>query len=604
MEWTDITEQFKLSVSELSLGAMVSSPLFRLDDAMSSIELMEPRMDPGCDIKNKDMKLKKTRDNLLSRSFSETGQVAVIDMLIGLVYNWLLGNLYIQTVHSTIFMIDRGKLRDGSLRYACNEVFELSCDLRSMMLATGVCDEEDFIGFMFGFNEDKKDGQSESSPEVMHSDSFNLRMRFISTLREIIIGPISLDLDAKLNEMARLIEQILDDINTSSQLDSSESDLISASIDPSVHRVIMPPGPPRRVAPVKAPEDIYADWTLVFASIKKGLSVLNEEANIGLLSEKFSVSFFSLFNGLGKLRQFSNFRFSLVRAVLYHRVYYGLDIPQLVNTWVSVCNVDSPELPLFCADLSSVIHKVVYTLFRSASRQQRRLKHVLKEVSIMQHRAWELCITEDKSLWSFVALIGSYLVQLNLVLNLELNLVDLSADAADARLVYFLLETVTGVKLYITNTLAGKMPVGPVMMDLRTEILASAVEHYLAKSMGQLACTTPVKTDTSVDCARLFELRALPLMAFPLPTSVALEDFNKWMTTNEYSSAPADECLLWIDRAIKTGSNVDGPMIANDLAGVKRTLLSNKITLMKEKTVSNMKTNHKYHSIAISLVLP
>ena len=66
MTITDITEKFRSSIAELPLGCMIASSKFSLDDAMSAIELMEPKMDPGCDLVKREAELQKTRDRILT----------------------------------------------------------------------------------------------------------------------------------------------------------------------------------------------------------------------------------------------------------------------------------------------------------------------------------------------------------------------------------------------------------------------------------------------------------------------------------------------------------------------------------------------------------
>lgn len=46
-EWTDITEEFKSACSELNLGELAQDMLFGLFEAMSAIEMMDPKMDMG-----------------------------------------------------------------------------------------------------------------------------------------------------------------------------------------------------------------------------------------------------------------------------------------------------------------------------------------------------------------------------------------------------------------------------------------------------------------------------------------------------------------------------------------------------------------------------
>lgn len=61
--WVDITEEFREAVKELELGELFHDNLFGLFEAMSAIEMMDPKMDAG--MCNRDYKLTKTFDQLV-----------------------------------------------------------------------------------------------------------------------------------------------------------------------------------------------------------------------------------------------------------------------------------------------------------------------------------------------------------------------------------------------------------------------------------------------------------------------------------------------------------------------------------------------------------
>lgn len=61
--WVDITQEFNEAVKELKLGELLHDHLFGLFEAMSAIEMMDPKMDAG--MCNRDYKSTKTFDELV-----------------------------------------------------------------------------------------------------------------------------------------------------------------------------------------------------------------------------------------------------------------------------------------------------------------------------------------------------------------------------------------------------------------------------------------------------------------------------------------------------------------------------------------------------------
>lgn len=65
--WTDITKEFTEAVKELELGELLHDNLFGLFEAMSAIEMMDPKMDAG--MYNRDCKPTRTFDQLVEVIF-------------------------------------------------------------------------------------------------------------------------------------------------------------------------------------------------------------------------------------------------------------------------------------------------------------------------------------------------------------------------------------------------------------------------------------------------------------------------------------------------------------------------------------------------------
>ena len=46
-EWTDITDEFQLTASNLKVGVLIHDKTFTLHDGMTAVEMMHPQMDIG-----------------------------------------------------------------------------------------------------------------------------------------------------------------------------------------------------------------------------------------------------------------------------------------------------------------------------------------------------------------------------------------------------------------------------------------------------------------------------------------------------------------------------------------------------------------------------
>eukprot|EP00466_Bigelowiella_natans_P002440 jgi/Bigna1/145698/aug1.102_g20406 len=67
--WEDITEELRETSSGMKIGTMIHGPDFSLYEAMSALELMDPKMDPGMAISPEDVK--KQEDDQSSKAVSK-----------------------------------------------------------------------------------------------------------------------------------------------------------------------------------------------------------------------------------------------------------------------------------------------------------------------------------------------------------------------------------------------------------------------------------------------------------------------------------------------------------------------------------------------------
>lgn len=68
--WTDITKEFRAAAKELELGELLHDDTFGLFEAMSAIEMMDPKMDAGMFIR--DFAPVRSYDDLVKVSILQT----------------------------------------------------------------------------------------------------------------------------------------------------------------------------------------------------------------------------------------------------------------------------------------------------------------------------------------------------------------------------------------------------------------------------------------------------------------------------------------------------------------------------------------------------
>jgi hypothetical protein len=200
------------------------------------------------------------------------------------------------------------------------------------------------------------------------------------------------------------------------------------------------------------------------------------------------------------------------------------------------------------------------------------------------------------------------LVELNLLLTIELNLVD--AKSQELPLIFFLMETAASVRVYLLNDLLGilrtmKALKLPIAEELRKETIVAATEQAFIdcafKATAAFFNASPDRTRLSdTDLERVFELRSIPIQAFPLPKNVSMDEFLEKLNGVSSLDIGADEALGWIDRLTELIGSPEGIILGTDMSLVKKTVLNNKLMLLK--MTEKAKLDHKYHWIVPCII--
>lgn len=157
--WQDVTDEFKHLVSHLNLGELLQSDHCTLFEAMSAIELMDPKMDSG-------MSLKKCNRKILNFDQAiKSGQIKINDFetneLLGIIdetylclVSWFDGYHLAQTVMTNLYLHRPEKIGDRCLRIFSQTALKLTKFIDNMICEILCVEEEDFVLNMCRFNID------------------------------------------------------------------------------------------------------------------------------------------------------------------------------------------------------------------------------------------------------------------------------------------------------------------------------------------------------------------------------------------------------------------------------------------------------------------
>lgn len=144
-ESVDITERFLSECKNLALGEMAMSDNFNLVDCMSSIELMDPKMDQGMVPIDLTLGLENAiKSNKLDvRSMPLDEMIAVFDGTISCIVSFMHSNNLDQTVYTNILLSNPELIQDETLRLLSTGLLQFARTLRFIIDLGGISYDED-----------------------------------------------------------------------------------------------------------------------------------------------------------------------------------------------------------------------------------------------------------------------------------------------------------------------------------------------------------------------------------------------------------------------------------------------------------------------------
>ncbi|XP_069160912.1 N-alpha-acetyltransferase 35, NatC auxiliary subunit isoform X2 [Procambarus clarkii] len=153
--WVNITSDFFHATKDLQLGELLHDDIFGLFEAMSAIEMMDPKMDAGmmCNrgkkVLNFDQAVKAGALKLNNLTMEEL--VGIMDSMLACLVTWLEGHSAAQTILTCLYLHKPLSIEDRALRAFSIQTLKLIAIINNIVHSAGVFEEEDFQPALYGY---------------------------------------------------------------------------------------------------------------------------------------------------------------------------------------------------------------------------------------------------------------------------------------------------------------------------------------------------------------------------------------------------------------------------------------------------------------------
>ncbi|CAJ1408028.1 unnamed protein product [Effrenium voratum] len=458
-EWVDITSLCDLAVSGMNLGEMVESPSFRLYDAMSAIEIMDPKMDTGYK-SHEDMTLERAEKLGLVSAPSPEVLTGVMDHLLMYYLLWLDGHTIIQTCFSCLYLQDLPRLLAIPALGSFVDAFLIACQsARDAITCAGVYDDEDFMPTMFGVdlqacvfssdwqkaNEKLKSEQDRLVAEGCEAAALRLNFmgKYMSALVSLMARvPNVASAKAHLAKCSQLLPRLAASA-------TEPSDAVKQRFDASSQRKLLVPGPPRTVEPIEDPKVVFRMWTSHVNELVECCSAQTRHLNDllqGVIKQKEKP------NVLSRSMAQLVFDQSFVRRSLQEILELFLFPPEALQH----CRKQAEPFLQRCESMFLHLLKLAHL---NVARRFRRLAHVFPDFNELQHEAWRLDealkstfganLLYNRPSWVFIMEYALQAMISKLLLGFQLELY----EEAEFHMIYWYVDYLFGLRIYNLNVL-------------------------------------------------------------------------------------------------------------------------------------------------------
>merc|ERR1719445_1681582 len=158
--WQDVTSGFLDACNQLELGELLHDEMFGLFEAMSAIEMMDPKMDAGM-LCNRATSIPITWQEMVDGGHVSASGLAgdldpvhvsqMIDQSLACLVTWLEGHSLAQTVMTNLYLHNIDQLQCVVLKSVSVVTLKLVEIIKDIIAKAGVFEEEDFQPHTYGF---------------------------------------------------------------------------------------------------------------------------------------------------------------------------------------------------------------------------------------------------------------------------------------------------------------------------------------------------------------------------------------------------------------------------------------------------------------------
>uniref|UniRef100_A0A3P8VZH3 N-alpha-acetyltransferase 35, NatC auxiliary subunit n=1 Tax=Cynoglossus semilaevis TaxID=244447 RepID=A0A3P8VZH3_CYNSE len=307
--WVDITQEFKGACKELNLGELLHDKLFGLFEAMSAIEMMDPKMDAGMignQVNRRVLNFEQAiKENVIKvKDLFLPELIGIIDTCFCCLITWLEGHSLAQTVFTCLYVHNPDLIEEPALKAFALGILKV-CDIaREKVNKAAVFEEEDFQAMTYGFKMANnvtdlrvtgmlKDVEDELQRKVKHQQCLALfnRIKFTRLLLSALIAFTKKE-TSSVSDAQKLVAQaadLLSPIHSSiqhgiqSQNDTTKGDHpIMMGFEPLVNQRLLPPTFPRYAKIIKR-EDMVTYFSKLIERVKTVCDVINTTNLHGIL---------------------------------------------------------------------------------------------------------------------------------------------------------------------------------------------------------------------------------------------------------------------------------------------------------------------------------
>jgi len=288
--WVDVTASFKEACDTLDSGVLVRDGNFTLYEAMSAIEMMDPKMDSwmvGQKVKREILSFKESceRGVIKLNDFTPEELILMMDHCHACLLSWLDGQSLAQTVFTFLYLHEPENIQNRCLKAFCYGVLKLCHMIMEKIRGAGVYEEEDFQMMQYRFNfgydvtntrvvgmlreveddygrlirntkaqkqKSNTEKQEELSKELISLDGVMRRIKFLRVFLQALT-PFGAKLIEPANNIKKYftqMEELLKVIKKTAPTDvktttSDDTDLLIPGFEPLVNQRLIPPTFPR-----------------------------------------------------------------------------------------------------------------------------------------------------------------------------------------------------------------------------------------------------------------------------------------------------------------------------------------------------------------------